>query len=212
MDSGAPDAFFPGERRAMLGTYEEVSCSEWSGTDGDKLWNGSCLAGENVGLWPETGCSNVGANHSLAQYAVLVNVCFRNATRLSVSCMAQQIGERSLLCGTERDRSLRGGHLSIPEKKEKKKAHYCIPESCQMKLRSFSWTFLSSPSAIWTHCGECEKIEGLKARKGSRSTSGAAIRAEWWLCKKIRFSRGRRNVSAELGAIPKVPRKHHGRQ
>jgi len=53
-----------------------------------------------------------------------------------------------------------------------------------MKHRSFSWTFLSY--AIWSHCGEREKTESLKARKNSLSTSGSAIRAEWWLCKGLR--------------------------
>jgi len=59
-DSGAPTAFFPGERRAMLGTFEEVSCREWPGTDGQKLWDGSCLAGESAGFWPDQGCPNKG--------------------------------------------------------------------------------------------------------------------------------------------------------
>jgi len=53
--------------------------------------------------------------------AVLVDICFRHATRLSASCMAQQNGERCLLCGIESDRSLRGGHLSIPEKEKNEK-------------------------------------------------------------------------------------------
>jgi hypothetical protein len=66
IDSGAPNAFFPGERRAMLGTYEEVSCSEWSGTDGEEIWNGSCMAGESSGLWPAQGCPNRGVNLLLA--------------------------------------------------------------------------------------------------------------------------------------------------
>ena len=51
----------------MLGTYEEVSCDEWSGTDGEILWNGSCMAGEKSGLWPEQGCPNRGANLLLAR-------------------------------------------------------------------------------------------------------------------------------------------------
>ena len=134
--------------------------------------------------------------------AVLVDICFRHATRLSASRMAQQNGERSLLCGTESDRSLRGGHLSIPEKKKTKKSHYCIPQSYQMKHRSFSWTFLSS--AIWSHCGEREKIESLKARKKSLSTSGAAIRAGWWLCKNLReFFPLAEVVDMSLGLFPR---------
>jgi hypothetical protein len=65
-DSLASKAFFPENRHALLGTYEEVSCSEWSGSDGDTLWNGSCLADESAGFWPETACPNTGANHPLA--------------------------------------------------------------------------------------------------------------------------------------------------
>ena len=66
-DSGAPGAFFPDSNKtAMLGTHEEVSCSEWSGSDGEKVSDKSCMAGEDVGLWPNTGCSNSGANHSFA--------------------------------------------------------------------------------------------------------------------------------------------------
>jgi len=59
-DSGAPGAFFPGNNTAMLGTYEEVSCSDWSGSDGEKVSDKSCMAGKDVGLWPNTGCSNSG--------------------------------------------------------------------------------------------------------------------------------------------------------
>ena len=49
----------------MLGAYEEVSCSDWSGSDGEKVSDNSCMTGENGGLWPNTGCSNSGANHPL---------------------------------------------------------------------------------------------------------------------------------------------------
>jgi len=65
IDSGAPAAFFPGTRGAMLGTYKEVSCSEWHGSDGATLWNGWCMAGEKAGFWPKVGCSNIGAIHPL---------------------------------------------------------------------------------------------------------------------------------------------------
>ena len=63
-ESGAYDAFFPKGRGALSGNYEEVSCSEWSGWDGPALWNGACLAGESVGLWPKVGCGNTGREHS----------------------------------------------------------------------------------------------------------------------------------------------------
>ena len=59
-DSGAPDAFFPSGNGALTGTYEEVSCTEWSGSDGSSLWNGACLAEENISNWPSTGCGNQG--------------------------------------------------------------------------------------------------------------------------------------------------------
>lgn len=45
---------------ALLGTYSEVSCSEWSGSDGSSLWNGACIKGESAGLWPAVGCGNQG--------------------------------------------------------------------------------------------------------------------------------------------------------
>ncbi|CAK5278236.1 unnamed protein product, partial [Mycena citricolor] len=49
-------------RGALLGTFEEVSCSEWSGSDGSPLWNGGCLSGENASFWPNTGgCGNKGS-------------------------------------------------------------------------------------------------------------------------------------------------------
>jgi len=60
-DSGAGAAFFPEERGALTGYYEEVSCNEWSGYDGPPLWNGGCLAGEDAPFWPDgTGCGNTG--------------------------------------------------------------------------------------------------------------------------------------------------------
>ena len=65
-DSGAPGAFFPDEKTAMLGTHEEVSCNDWSGSDGEKISDKACMTGESAGLWPNTGCSNSGANDLLA--------------------------------------------------------------------------------------------------------------------------------------------------
>ncbi|KAI0035344.1 endoglucanase V-like protein [Vararia minispora EC-137] len=59
-DNGAMAAFFPSGHGALLGTYHEVSCSQWSGTDGSSLWNGSCIKGENAGNWPAVGCGNQG--------------------------------------------------------------------------------------------------------------------------------------------------------
>ncbi|KAH9015924.1 endoglucanase V-like protein [Lactarius pseudohatsudake] len=54
-DSGAPEAFFPSGRGALTGTYEEVPCSQWIGTDGPNLWEGACLDGENACLLARSG-------------------------------------------------------------------------------------------------------------------------------------------------------------
>ncbi|THH30115.1 hypothetical protein EUX98_g4074 [Antrodiella citrinella] len=59
-DTGGAAAFFPSGHGALTGTFTEVSCSLWSGSDGDALWNGACLAGETAGLWPAVGCGNQG--------------------------------------------------------------------------------------------------------------------------------------------------------
>lgn len=60
-DTGAAAAFFPSGHGALTGTFKEVSCSQWSGTDGSGLWNGACLSGESAGLWPSgVGCGNQG--------------------------------------------------------------------------------------------------------------------------------------------------------
>ncbi|KAH9168566.1 endoglucanase V-like protein [Lactarius sanguifluus] len=59
-DSGAPEAFFPSGRGALTGTYEEVSCSQWTGTDGPSQWDGACLDGENAACWPAVACGNKG--------------------------------------------------------------------------------------------------------------------------------------------------------
>ena len=64
-DSKAPEAFFPGSRRAMIGVYVEVPCSEWEGSEGETLWNGACMAPEGAPSWPEHSCGNKGAKHSL---------------------------------------------------------------------------------------------------------------------------------------------------
>ena len=59
-DTGGANAFFPSGHGALTGTYTEVSCSQWSGSDGGSLWNGSCIKGESAGLWPSVGCGNQG--------------------------------------------------------------------------------------------------------------------------------------------------------
>ncbi|KAI9464418.1 endoglucanase V-like protein [Lactarius psammicola] len=59
-DSGAAAAFFPSGHGALTGTYEEVSCNQWIGTDGPDLWDGACLAGESAANWPAVACGNKG--------------------------------------------------------------------------------------------------------------------------------------------------------
>lgn len=66
-DSGAADAFFSNGHGALVGSYKEVSCDEWEGSDSGNLqWNGACLKGEGAELWPSTsgGCSNQGTGPS----------------------------------------------------------------------------------------------------------------------------------------------------
>jgi len=59
-DTGASSAFFPSGHGALTGTFKEVSCSQWSGSDGGSLWTGSCLSGETASNWPSTSCGNKG--------------------------------------------------------------------------------------------------------------------------------------------------------
>ncbi|GLB41749.1 putative mannan endo-1,4-beta-mannosidase activity [Lyophyllum shimeji] len=59
-DTGGANAFFPSGHGALTGTFTEVPCSQWSGSDGGALWNGACLTGETAGNWPATGCGNKG--------------------------------------------------------------------------------------------------------------------------------------------------------
>ncbi|KAI0291671.1 RlpA-like double-psi beta-barrel-protein domain-containing protein-containing protein [Multifurca ochricompacta] len=63
-ESGASGAFFPSGRNALTGSYQEVSCSQWSGSDGPSLWNGACLSGESAANWPSVACGNQGAKLS----------------------------------------------------------------------------------------------------------------------------------------------------
>lgn len=45
---------------ALIGTYSEVSCSQWSGSDGSSEFTGACLSGESAANWPAVGCGNQG--------------------------------------------------------------------------------------------------------------------------------------------------------
>lgn len=47
-DTGGAAAFFPSGHGALLGTFTEVSCGQWSGSDGGVLWTGACLSGETA--------------------------------------------------------------------------------------------------------------------------------------------------------------------
>ncbi|KAJ7918806.1 endoglucanase V-like protein [Mycena leptocephala] len=59
-DTGGSAVFFPSGHGALLGSWSEVSCSLWSGSDGSSLFNGACISGEKAPLWPSTGCGNQG--------------------------------------------------------------------------------------------------------------------------------------------------------
>ncbi|PFH51938.1 glycoside hydrolase family 45 protein [Amanita thiersii Skay4041] len=59
-DTGGAGAFFPSGHGALLGTFQEVSCSQWSGSDGGAIFTGACLSGETAGFWPSVGCGNKG--------------------------------------------------------------------------------------------------------------------------------------------------------
>ncbi|PPQ79063.1 hypothetical protein CVT26_003968 [Gymnopilus dilepis] len=59
-DTGGAAAFFPSGHGALTGTFSEVSCSQWKGSDGGSLFSGACLSGETAGNWPAVGCGNKG--------------------------------------------------------------------------------------------------------------------------------------------------------
>ncbi|PPQ98991.1 hypothetical protein CVT26_014418 [Gymnopilus dilepis] len=60
-DTGGAAVFFPSGHGALTGSFTEVSCSQWSGSDGSSLWNGACISGEKAANWPSgVGCGNQG--------------------------------------------------------------------------------------------------------------------------------------------------------
>ncbi|THU86235.1 endoglucanase V-like protein [Dendrothele bispora CBS 962.96] len=61
-DTGGAAAFFPSGHGALTGTFQEVSCSQWSGSDGADQFTGACLKGENAANWPSVGCGNQGTS------------------------------------------------------------------------------------------------------------------------------------------------------
>jgi len=66
-DTGGASTFFPSGHGALTGTFTEVSCSQWSGSDGGSLFNGACLSGETAANWPATGCGNKGKDSWLVK-------------------------------------------------------------------------------------------------------------------------------------------------
>ncbi|KAJ7777452.1 endoglucanase V-like protein [Mycena metata] len=60
-DTGGSEVFFPSGHGALLGTWSEVSCSLWSGSEGAPLFQGACISGQSAPLWPSTACGNQGA-------------------------------------------------------------------------------------------------------------------------------------------------------
>jgi len=61
-DSGAKDAFFTNGLGMCLCAWQEVSCSEWSGSSTNTQWWNGCLA-SSPSLWPSTSgsCANNGS-------------------------------------------------------------------------------------------------------------------------------------------------------
>jgi hypothetical protein len=75
-DSGASAAFFPSGRGALTGNFTEVSCKEWSGSDGHPEWKGACHAGESVATWPAVGrCGNQGTLFVFAGLLFFESLC-----------------------------------------------------------------------------------------------------------------------------------------
>lgn len=71
-DTGGAAAFFPSGHTALLGTFTEVDCSEWTGSDGAGEFNGSCIAGESAAFWPgNTACGNQGRSCNVVKLLVL---------------------------------------------------------------------------------------------------------------------------------------------
>jgi len=59
-DTGGATAFFPSGHGALTGTFKEVACTEWTGSDGPAIWNGACTV-PTAPFWPTgVGCGNQG--------------------------------------------------------------------------------------------------------------------------------------------------------
>ncbi|CAL1714201.1 unnamed protein product [Somion occarium] len=59
-DTGGSNAFFPSGHGALTGSFTEVSCSQWSGSNGSPQFTGACLSGDTAPNWPSTACGNKG--------------------------------------------------------------------------------------------------------------------------------------------------------
>ena len=77
-DTGGAGAFFPSGHGALTGTFHEVPCSQWSGTDGGSLWNGACIAGETAQNWPAVGCGNKGVDWQTSIRIYITNLARDN--------------------------------------------------------------------------------------------------------------------------------------
>ena len=72
---------------ALTGTYSEVSCSEWSGSDGSSEFTGACLSGQTAGFWPSVGCGNKGEFRIISNFQRDAKILRRYGTFLSDEMM-----------------------------------------------------------------------------------------------------------------------------
>lgn len=101
-DTGGSNAFFPSGHGALTGTFQEVSCSQWSGSDGGSLFNGACLSGETAGNWPSVGCGNKGKEGLLlpvaAQLTRHVKEPLHEATDRNNTVYVEGFNDEWILC------------------------------------------------------------------------------------------------------------------
>lgn len=88
---------------ALTGTFTEVSCSQWSGSDGGSLFNGACLSGETAGNWPAVGCGNKGVFREhlrdlrVVTLKIFVQVLHREQKAQASSCMDLLAFQRNIV-------------------------------------------------------------------------------------------------------------------
>ena len=73
---------------ALLGSYSEVSCSEWSGSDGSSEFTGACLSGQTAGFWPSVGCGNKGELLTFSKSEAYNNMPRRDCTILKQAMLS----------------------------------------------------------------------------------------------------------------------------